>query len=341
MVRREAARQVRKGVRNAMNSSGDSGPKKRKPKQPKTHQYDELEDIESPLTNPQGRAATLQALRQMDPYEFEHLVADVWEAKGWTTEVSTASNDAGVDVTATRDHPYKQKILIQAKRYGEDTTVGSPEVQQYASLRQHEHDVDAAVIVTTSSFTSSAKDMADRLNVKCVDGQVFLNIIHEAGAVDVLTDYLPRFEALLVGDTGEDDLVDDSSTTAHRDTSIDNSAITHRTLPFNPANKRDLENRHLSYREQIGLASTGTQLVLVGALAHAIPILITDLALLVLVGIVAVPAGVILDARDSSNWQKRGYLYALSGWIIGFGALVGALYVYRRVSNQSGIPSDD
>jgi restriction system protein len=192
----EAYRQVRKAI-----TSGASNSKKRAPQRNiQTFQFDGLEDTDNPLTDPQGRAVVLQALRQMDPYEFEHLVADVWAEKGWTTEVSTASNDAGVDVTAVREFPYTQKILIQAKRYGEDTTVGSPEVQQYASLRQHENDIDAAVIVTTSSFTQAGKDMADRLNVKCIDGQALLDVIRGAQAESVLTNYLPGLEPLFEED---------------------------------------------------------------------------------------------------------------------------------------------
>lgn len=43
--------------------------------------------------------------------------------------------DRGIDVVATRG---QQKQLIQAKRYRPNTTVGSPEVQQYAALRLQE-----------------------------------------------------------------------------------------------------------------------------------------------------------------------------------------------------------
>lgn len=39
-----------------------------------------------------------------------------------------------MDGRATKPDPYEQKLLLQAKRYGPGTTVGSPEIQQYASL---------------------------------------------------------------------------------------------------------------------------------------------------------------------------------------------------------------
>jgi restriction endonuclease Mrr len=57
-------------------------------------------------------------LQQMDPYEFEHFVADLWVRMGWETEVSDESMDEGVDVIARKQSPYEQTTLIQAKRYG-------------------------------------------------------------------------------------------------------------------------------------------------------------------------------------------------------------------------------
>lgn len=45
-----------------------------------------------------SRDELLSQLREMDPYEFEELVADIWEYQGWETTVTTSSNDMGIDV---------------------------------------------------------------------------------------------------------------------------------------------------------------------------------------------------------------------------------------------------
>lgn len=121
----------------------------------------------------------LNQLRQLDAYEFEELVADVWEAQGWDTTVTSGSNDRGVDVIAEKQSPFQQKMVIQAKRYRESNKVGSPEIREYASLKQQEANVDSVVVVTTSSFTSQAKQTADDLNVKIVDGRDLASIIKE------------------------------------------------------------------------------------------------------------------------------------------------------------------
>ncbi len=128
----------------------------------------------------------------MDDYQFEHFIGDLWGVIGWETEVSQASQDYGIDVTAWRDFPVRSKILIQVKRYGPNNRVGGPEVQQYHSMRDMEKNVDMAMIVTSSEFTSQAIDTAERLNVKLVGGQRLAEIIHVWDAYDLLLQYAPN-----------------------------------------------------------------------------------------------------------------------------------------------------
>lgn len=115
-------------------------------------------------------ARHLTALQELEPYEFEQYVADVWEVEGWDTEVQPETNDYGIDVIATRNNPVPQKALIQVKRHTGSTKVGGPDVQQYASLRQQEPAVDSVIIVSTNEFTDRARELAHKLNVKLVTG---------------------------------------------------------------------------------------------------------------------------------------------------------------------------
>lgn len=113
--------------------------------------------------------------------EFERLIAELWSKQGWRTQVTQEIGDRGIDVVATKNNPVSEKHLIQVKRYGENNSVGSPDVQQYASLRQQEDSVDAVVIVTSSQFTTQAKEVADDLNVKLVDGNELCELINSTG----------------------------------------------------------------------------------------------------------------------------------------------------------------
>jgi uncharacterized protein YjbI with pentapeptide repeats len=87
---------------------------------------------------------------------------------GYQTEVSQDSQDGGVDIQAINVRG--EKHLIQVKRYGADTTVGGRKIREYGSLYQLEDGVDNVYVVTTNEFTSQAKEMADKLDVKLVNG---------------------------------------------------------------------------------------------------------------------------------------------------------------------------
>lgn len=93
-------------------------------------------------------------LQGMDDYDFEHLIADLWEQQGWHAEVKQQSVDRGVDVVAERDDPFPQKWLIQAKCYS--GTLGGPDVREYVSL-QHCPGVDGAIVVSSGPFSKQAR----------------------------------------------------------------------------------------------------------------------------------------------------------------------------------------
>lgn len=111
--------------------------------------------------------------------EFERLVAKIWEGRGWNTEVTSSSLDKGIDVVAEKNDVYEKKALIQVKNYSEENKVSSKEIQQYASLKQQEDNVDEVILVTKSGFTSHAKDRAQDLNVKLVSGEKLEKLFDE------------------------------------------------------------------------------------------------------------------------------------------------------------------
>lgn len=129
-------------------------------------------------------------LYKVEPLEFEHLVADLWREQGWKAQVTQASNDSGIDVVCQRESPFTQKQLIQVKRYGPETTVSSSEVQQYASLRQQEENVDAVIIITSATYSRQAITIAKKLNVKLIDGGDLYDMILNQGCFDVIVEYM-------------------------------------------------------------------------------------------------------------------------------------------------------
>lgn len=122
-------------------------------------------------------------IRNMDPYDFEDLVAEVYRMYGWNVSVTSSSQDRGVDVIATQHYPIKLKVLIQVKRYNEGNSVGSPEITQYAALKEQE-DGDLVAVVTSSQFTKQAVKIAEQLNVKLVDGDKLCSSIADLKEVE-------------------------------------------------------------------------------------------------------------------------------------------------------------
>ena len=129
-------------------------------------------------------------LQAMNETDFEHLVGDLWELQGWDVDVSEQSADAGIDIRATQSSPYNRKVVIQAKRYGDNSAVSGPAVQQYAALKQQEGNVDESIIVTTSRFTGPAEKRAQELNVKLIDGEALMAIIESLDAYEVAEQYI-------------------------------------------------------------------------------------------------------------------------------------------------------
>ncbi|MGB9930847.1 restriction endonuclease [Haloarcula amylolytica] len=130
-----------------------------------------------------------ESLASIDPYQFEKFVAALWERRGWTTEVTSASKDAGIDVIIEKSSPFNQTQIIQAKRNASDNKVGSSDIQQYSSLKHQVPNADTVIVVTTSKFTSPAEQRAEELNVKLVDGSTLLKIIEGEDAYDLVREF--------------------------------------------------------------------------------------------------------------------------------------------------------
>ena len=107
---------------------------------------------------PEEQVALQQALLQLKPYEFEQHVMSFFQSAGFTAWVTKQSNDAGVDGFAR--HP-EGLIVVQCKRNAPENTVGRPIVQQFKGVIE-ENEAHRGYIVTTSTFTSEARESAAR-----------------------------------------------------------------------------------------------------------------------------------------------------------------------------------
>lgn len=118
-----------------------------------------------------ARTRTLSAgtnFLALTPTQFEHALADLCRRDGCTNVRAVGgAGDLGADVLATT--PDGRRILIQAKRFGPRTTVGSGDVQKVNGTYRDIHHADIAAIITTNRFTKDAALVAHRLKIRAFD----------------------------------------------------------------------------------------------------------------------------------------------------------------------------
>ena len=94
-----------------------------------------------------------------DPYEFEKWVASSMEMFGWKAFVSPGSGDQGIDVLANLNG---LSLGVQCKLYS--GTVGNKAVQECLAGKGY-YGLDHAVVMTNSTYTKSAKELAAKTKI--------------------------------------------------------------------------------------------------------------------------------------------------------------------------------
>ncbi len=110
----------------------------------------------------------LSRLRSGDPYFFEHAVIALLKAMkygGSEEDVQHLgrSGDGGVDGVINQDVLGLHRVFIQAKRYAEGSTVGSPDLQKFVGALADKGATQGA-FVTTSTFSEPARQYADKVS---------------------------------------------------------------------------------------------------------------------------------------------------------------------------------
>jgi restriction system protein len=99
-----------------------------------------------------------QYLKQMNPYDFQDLVASLLRAMGYHIAwISPPGKDGGIDILAWTD-PLGTKpprVKVQVKRYSQNITVDG--LRSFMALLGED---DVGLFVTTSGFTKDAQDEA-------------------------------------------------------------------------------------------------------------------------------------------------------------------------------------
>lgn len=112
------------------------------------------------IVDAEDSRANLTDLNTMSGYDYEAFVGNIFEDCGWHVEATKGSGDQGADVIAERDG---LRIVVQCKLYA--STVGNKAVQEVFAARSF-YDCDYACVVSNSTYTPSARKIAERTGVQ-------------------------------------------------------------------------------------------------------------------------------------------------------------------------------
>jgi restriction system protein len=132
----------------------------------------------------------LDRIRKAPPDFFERLMVNLLISMGYGGSAENAgrtlgrSGDDGVDGVIDQDALGLDRVYIQAKRYGSGNNIGPGAIRDFfGSLDRHK--ATKGLFVTTSTFSSSAKETAEHLSkrIVLVDGDELarLMIRHNVG----------------------------------------------------------------------------------------------------------------------------------------------------------------
>jgi restriction system protein len=108
-------------------------------------------------------SSTTSSFNKLSGSDFERLLYRLYEALGYSVQMTGKTGDQGGDLIATKG---QKRLLIQTKRY-KDWSVGNSAVQEAAAARSH-YDCNKAMVITTSVFTKEATELAKTNNVDLI-----------------------------------------------------------------------------------------------------------------------------------------------------------------------------
>lgn len=106
-------------------------------------------------------AALPVRFQDVAPSEFEDFIAYLFKENGYDQKQTGYSSDFGADLIVKREGV---KTAVQVKRYFELHKVGVSDINQVVGAQQY-YQCDQAMMITTSSYTPAAKELAEAAKV--------------------------------------------------------------------------------------------------------------------------------------------------------------------------------
>lgn len=112
------------------------------------------------------KLTTIEDLDLMTGSQFEEFIAKLFSQMGYSTEITKASGDQGIDVIARKNN---YLVAIQAKCY--NGVVGNHAIMEAVAGTKF-YKANKCMVITNNYFTKSARELADVNNVQLWDREV-------------------------------------------------------------------------------------------------------------------------------------------------------------------------
>jgi restriction system protein len=136
------------------------------------------------LTSPEaavGGNDVLATLREMDPVEFENLVATLFQTIGFQVATTERTGDGGIDVEAINPDPISGgRVIVQVKRY--KSTVNPSAVRDLYGTVTHTGAIKG-ILVTTSGFGPDSRSFAADKPLTLITGEQLVVMLRQQGLV--------------------------------------------------------------------------------------------------------------------------------------------------------------
>ena len=98
--------------------------------------------------------------------KFKRYMADLFRQRGYVVRETRATGDQGVDLLLTKDH---KRVAVQLKRWTGRPVGNAVVAATFAGIAHYR--ADEGWIITTSTFTKSARQLAKSTRVRLIDGK--------------------------------------------------------------------------------------------------------------------------------------------------------------------------